>query len=644
MIPEDYRLVSLFVIMGALFALLIWGRYRYDIVALGALVVAVVAGIVPGAQAFEGFGHPATMIIALVLVVSRGLANSGAVDLIARFFIQAGRSLESHIGIMAGIGAALSAVMNNVGALALLMPVDLQAAEKAKRSPALTLMPLSFATILGGLVTLIGTPPNIIVSSIREQQLGEPFRMFDYAPVGIACAVAGILFVATIGWRLLPKSTREREAGKELFELGTYLVELTVGAKSKAVDQTLRDLDDACDEHDVAIVSLLRDGQRLPSYARWLKVEAGDILLIETVAKNLDGFVNALELSYGEDDGNAAENAAPHAANLRHDIFYGDTRTAWQPNRSSRDNAGMESSPEAGAQDDEKAKAKAGDLALVEVVVRPGANIEGRTAAGTRLHDQFGTWLIGLSREGRRVSNRVRHMNLRAGDVLLLMGPADRLKEAADWMGALPLAERGLQVTDSKQAVLAGVLFASAILLASFGLMYLPVALAAVTVLYVLFNIVPVRQLYDAIEWPVVVLIGSLIPIGAALQTSGGTEFLASGLLTLAQGAEPWVILTILMIVTMTLSDVLNNTATALIAAPVAIGVAQKLNVSPDPFLMAVAIAASCAFLTPIGHKNNTLIMGPGGYRFGDYWRMGLPLEILVVAVSVPLILVVWPF
>ncbi len=629
MIPEDYRLLALFAILFVLFGLLIWGRYRYDIVALGALVVAVVVGIVPGSNAFEGFGHPATIIIALVLVVSRGLVNSGAVDLIARYFIQAGRSVSSHIGMMAGIGAALSAVMNNVGALALLMPVDLQAAEKAKRSPALTLMPLSFATILGGLVTLIGTPPNIIISSIREKELGAPFAMFDYAPVGIGCAVVGVAFVALIGWRLLPKSALERDAGKELFELGTYLVELGVSSESKAVGQTLRDLEEACDEHDVAIVSLLRDGQRMPSYARWLEIKANDILLIETVAQNLDGFVNALELTYGE-KAEDAEALTPEAIRTRHGVRPPEMD---QPEKNEKD-----------GEDKKNGKKRASDLSLAEVVVRPGAIIEGRTAAGVSLHDYYGTWLVGLSREGRRVTNRVRHMNLRAGDVLLLMGPEDRIKEASDWMGTLPLAGRGLQVTDSTQALLAGGLFIAAILLASVGLMYLPVALAGLTILYVLFNIVPLRQLYDAIEWPVVVLIGSLIPIGAALQTTGGTEFLAAGLLNIAFGAPPWLILTILMVVTMTLSDVLNNTATALIAAPVAIGVAEKLDVSPDPFLMAVAIAASCAFLTPIGHKNNTLIMGPGGYRFGDYWRMGLPLEILVIAVAVPLILVIWPF
>jgi di/tricarboxylate transporter len=635
--------ITLFAILTALFALLIWGRMRYDIVALGALVVAVIAGVVPGETAFEGFGHPATIIIALVLVVSKGLANSGAVDLVARWLVPAGRSLLAHIGVMASLGAAMSAVMNNVGALALLMPVDIQAAEREKRSPAITLMPLSFATILGGLITLIGTPPNIIVSGIREQQLGAPFQMFDYAPVGIACAVAGVIFVALVGWRLLPRETRERQAGRELFELGTYLVELRIGEGSKSVGMTLGEIEDRLDSQDAILISLIRNGQELPSYAGWMKTREEDVLLVETVAENLDGFVKELELSFGEEDTARvdAEEARQAAAE---GVAGGD-----DPDSLARDAA---AAPKSGLDDAESARKREAankklerpsELELIEVVVRPGAVVEGRSAAGMRLHDLYGVWLIGVSREGRNVTRRVRQMSLRAGDVLLLLGPEEMLQAASERMGTLPLAQRGLQVRDTHQAAIASVLFGGAILAASVGLLYLPVALAAVTVLYVLLKIVPLRQLYDAIEWPVVVLIGSLIPIGAALEKSGGTELLANGIVDLSQGAPAWLVLTILMVVTMTLSDVLNNTATALIAAPVAIGVANNLGVNPDPFLMAVAIAASCAFLTPIGHKNNTLIMGPGGYSFGDYWRMGLPLEILIVAVAVPMILIVWP-
>jgi di/tricarboxylate transporter len=612
----------LFGILFCLFALLLWGRVRYDIVALGALVVAVVAGIIPGKDAFAGFGHPATIIIALVLVVSKGLANSGAVDLIARWLVPAGRSVLTHIGIMAGLGAAMSAVMNNVGALALLMPVDIQAAEREKRSPAVTLMPLSFATILGGLITLIGTPPNIIISSIREEKLGAPFQMFDFAPVGIACAVTGVAFVALIGWRLLPKSTLERQAGKELFDLGSYLVELRFGPESKSIDKTIGQLEDLLDDHDTILVELIRDGTGVPSYARWMKAREGDVLLVETVAGNLDKVVKELDLSFGAEDVSAdaqtERTQALAAAIGKEDAAVEETASPKKLERPS-------------------------DLSLIEVVVRPGAAVEGRTALTMRLHELYGVWLIGISREGRKVKRRVRSMTLRAGDVLLLLGTDDRLQTASDHLGTLPLAERGLQVRDGKQALIAAALFAVAISLASVGLMYLPVALAAVTIFYVLLKIVPIRELYDAIEWPVVVLIGSLIPIGGALEKSGGTELLANWIVSISQGAPAWMILTLLMIVTMTLSDVLNNTATALIAAPVGIGVATSLGVNPDPFLMAVAIAASCAFLTPIGHKNNTLVMGPGGYRFGDYWRMGLPLEILIVAVAVPMILLVWP-
>ncbi len=609
----------LFGILFCLFALLLWGRIRYDIVALGALVVAVVVGIIPGKTAFEGFGHPATIIIALVLVVSKGLANSGAVDLIARWLVPAGRSLLAHIGVMAGLGAAMSALMNNVGALALLMPVDVQAAERAKRSPAITLMPLSFATILGGLITLIGTPPNIIISSIREEKLGAPFKMFDFAPVGIACAVAGVAFVALIGWRLLPKSTRERQAGKELFDLGSYLVELRFGPESKSIGKTIGELEDMLDGHDTILVELIRDGMEVPGYARWMKAREGDVLLVETVAENLDNVALELDLSFGaEDVTDAAQTEKAQA--LAAAVTTDDAEVA-----------------------DKKKLKRPENLSLIEVVVRPGAAVEGRTALTMRLFETYGVWLIGISREGRKVTRRVRSMTLRAGDVLLLLGTDDMLQAASEHLGTLPLAQRGLQVRDGKQAAVAASIFAAAIGLASVGLMYLPVALAAVTILYVLLKIVPLRQLYDAIEWPVVVLIGSLIPIGAALEKSGGTELLANWIVSVSQGAPAWMVLTLLMIVTMTLSDVLNNTATALIAAPVGIGVANSLGVNPDPFLMAVAIAASCAFLTPIGHKNNTLIMGPGGYSFGDYWRMGLPLEILVVAVAVPMILIVWP-
>lgn len=587
--------MMIFGLLGVVFVLLIWGRFRYDLVAFAALIAAVILGVVPKDTAFSGFGHPAVIIIALVLIVSKGLSNSGAIELIARTMIDSSRKLSTHIGIMAGLAAALSAVMNNVGALALLMPVDLQAAEKAKRSPALTLMPLSFASILGGLVTLIGTPPNIIIASYREKALGAPYEMFDFAPVGIICAIVGVLYVALIGWRLIPSARIEHNQAQELFELDDYVAEVRVGEESILIGKRLRDIKEVENSTDVQIVGVVRRGNKLPGVVAWQVIEKGDILVVEANPQALEELSGSIGVEF--------------VGSEKHEGLL-----------------------------------VSADTGFMEVVVPEGARIEGQSALNLRLLYRHNITLMGISRQGEKIHERVRRTKIEAGDILLLYGPSERLPEIAGWLGCLPLAERGLQVIKRDKAVLAVALFAGAILLASFGILYLPFALGLTVISYVLFNIVSVKRIYDSVEWPVIVLLGSLIPVGAALEASGGTGLIVNWILDVTQGAAPWVVLTLLMVVTMTLSDVLNNTATAVIAAPIAVELATRLQVSPDPFLMAVAIAASCAFLTPIGHKNNTLIMGPGGYKFGDYWRMGLPLEILIIAVAVPAILVFWPF
>ncbi len=585
--------IILFSLLGAVFALLVWGRIRYDLIAFGALAAAVVVGVVPEENAFDGFGHPATVIIALVLIVSRGLSNSGAIEYVARHVVAHGRSLFAHIGFMSGAAAALSAVMNNVAALALLMPIDMQAAARAKRNPSLSLMPLSFASILGGLITLIGTPPNIIVASFREQKLGEPFGMFDFTPVGLVAAMVGVAYIASFGWRLIPSAAGARSATQELFEVEQYIVELRVGEKSVAIGQKIKALDEQAEAADVAIIGLVRRGKRFPGHARRETIRKGDLLVIEANAVGIDGFVGEFGLQY----------AKPR----KQDTRIGE------------------------------------DLSLSEIVVPQGARIEGRTALDVRLLYRHGVTLLGVSRQGKSFRERVRQLTIQAGDVLLLLGPTERLPLVSAWLGGLPLQQRDLRVVQRDKAWIAVGGFGVAIAAAAFGLVSLAVALALVCVVMVACNIVPIRDLYNSVEWPVIVLLGSMIPLGSALQDSGGTALIAEMLVNFAQGYGPVVMLVLLMAVTMTLSDVLNNTATTVIAAPIAVDIANRLGANPDSFLMAVAVAASCAFLTPIGHKNNTLIMGPGGYRFGDYWRMGLPLEIIVLVVSVPMILLVWP-
>lgn len=586
--------IILFTLFGAVFGMLLWGRFRYDLVAFTALLIGVVLGVVPTKDAFSGFGHPATIIVALVLVVSAGLVRSGAVYLITRTLVDSTRSLGAHIAIMGGIGGVLSAFMNNVAALALLMPVDVQTARKAGRAASLSLMPLSFATILGGMVTLIGTPPNIIIAAIRQESLGAPFKMFDFAPVGAVTAIAGLLFVALIGWRLIPQKDGP-DAAQALENVTDYIAELTVPDDSKHIGKRVNDLYDIAEKNDVAILGLIRDGKRRYGTARNIKIAAGDALVLEAAPEALDEFRAALALNF---------------ADGKHEDLL---------------------------------KADGAGLSVIEVVVTDQSRINGKTAQTVGLSWRQRTVLMGISRQGKAIRTNLRKTQIRAGDILLLLTPEDNTAEVTDWLGGLPLADRGLAVTVDTKVWLAIGLFGGAVALASFGLIYLPIALGLVVVAYVLAKIVPLSELYHHIEWPVVVLLGSMIPLGAALETSGGTELIAGWLVGLTAGMAPWMILTVLMVVTMTLSDVLNNTATTIVAAPVGIQMAQTLNVSPDPFLMAVAVAASCAFLTPIGHKNNTLILGPGGYRFGDYWRMGLPLEVLVVAVSIPAILVFWP-
>ncbi len=582
----------LFGLIALLFIFLIWGRIRYDLTAFAALVIAALAGVVPKDQIFSGFGHPAVVIIALVLIVSRGLSRSGAIEMLARNLINTSRSLSKHIALMGFVSGMLSSIMNNVAALALLMPIDMQAAQRSKRSPALTLMPLSFASILGGMVTLIGTPPNIVIATFRETALGEPYSMFSFAPVGIAVATTGVLFIVLIGWRLIPVDGGKNSLA-ELGDLQDYISNAKVPEESKIIGKTLKDLEPTAEESDVNILGLVRRGKRLPGTARREAIRKGDLVVLEGRPDGIDQFIGA--------------------SGLQH----------------------------VGAEKYEGMLTNA--VSLVEVVVPKGAMIDGRTAMGVRLLSRHNVTLLGISRKGRRIREQVRKAQIKAGDILLLLGPEEALSDVVEWLGCLSLAKRGLEVPQRSKAWVAVGVFAAAILTASVGWVYLPVALAAVVVVYVIMDIVPLSQVFESVEWPVIVLLGSMIPIGAALEASGGTTLVANAIVDWTSGWPTVAVLTVLMLITMTLSDVLNNVATALIAAPIGIDIATRLNANPDSFLMAVAVAASCAFLTPIGHKNNTIIMGPGGYKFGDYWRMGLPLEILVVVVSIPMILLVWP-
>jgi len=585
--------IILFALIGFVLVGLLWGRWRYDLVAFAALVAGVILGVIPAEKAFAGFGHEATIIVALVLVISAGLMRSGAVDLITRAAIDRTRSLAAHITLMGILGGALSAFMNNVAALALLMPVDMQAARQSGRPPARSLMPLSYATILGGMVTLIGTPPNIIIASYRNEALGAPFAMFDFAPVGLAVALAGLAFIALVGWRMIPVHSQKTGPIEDMIKIEDYVAELVVPKDAKIIGQKVRDLDEVVDDNDCIILGLVRKGERLPGRARRVEIAASDILIIQGEAGALNSLSGAISIKFQGKSGQIASLSS--------------------------------------------------EQTLAEAVVTRDSALVGRSANDIQLLRAHGVSLIGLSRMGKTVRERVRRTKLRAGDVLLLLGDAASMNAVFSRLDALPLADRNLSVTRHDKAWGAIAMFAFAIGLGAFGFIPLPIALALVAIGLVLFDILPLRELYDSVEWPVIVLLGSMIPLGAALDATGSTQLIAGWLAAATSGLPGWVALAVILVTTMTLSDVLNNTATTIIAAPISIQLANTLGVNPDPFLMAVAIGASCAFLTPIGHKNNMLILGPGGYKFGDYWPMGLPLEIIVTIVAVPMILLIWP-
>ncbi len=587
-----YEQIFIFSLLGGVLAMLVWGKIRYDLVAFGALIVAVVGGAVTAEEAFAGFGHEATIIVAIVLVISRAMINAGAVEMIAQYVVSASRPLPFHITIMSVTGAALSAVINNVAAIVILMSLDIEAARKAGRSPSLSLMPLSYATIFGGMITLIGTPSNIIIAQFRERALGEPYRMFDFAPVGIVCAVVGIAFVATIGWRLIPQRS-ERSQTAMMTESDLFIAEARVPDKSSAIGKTPADFFDLGDEHDVTVLGIVRRGKRLPGFAAATELRKSDLLVLEGDPKSIEAFTGAAKLKLSKQD--------------------------------------------------KKEGLTDKTMSLMEVIVPEGSRAIGRNAFEMRLRYRRGVSLLGLSRNGKRFREQVEKLPIRAGDVLLLFGPVDLLGDAAEWLGTLPLADRSHMVIQRRKALLAVGIFIAAVATTVFGLLPLSIALAAVVAVYAMFNIVTPSDVYGAIEWPIIVLFGSLIPLGIAFEDAGGTALITGAIIGQTGDLPAWAILAIVMAVTMVLSDFLNSIATALIAAPIGVGVAQSLGVSPDPFLMGVAVAGTCGLLTPIGHKNNAIIMGPGGYRFGDYWRLGVPLEILVIVVGVPAILFFWP-
>ncbi|AEY01160.1 citrate transporter [Oceanimonas sp. GK1] len=626
----DQAQITILVILAATVVMFMWGRWRHDMVAAGALLACILTGLVAPEVAFDGLSHPAVITVACVLVLSKGLQSSGAVDVLARLFLPAQSGPLLSMMALTVLGAVLSAFMNNVGALALLMPLALQMARRQQLPPGKILMPLAFGTILGGMTTLIGTPPNLIVSGFRQVGGGEGFGMFDYTPVGLAVAALGVLFITLIGWRLVPG---RKQSGMEGFESGSYITEARVPEGCKAEGLTLRELEQALSEADAQVLGLVRNSVRVMPPSPRRRTRAGDILLLEAEAEALSPALSALGLKLEGARATHDERQKEKEKGKDKDK-EGTARDAAEPASEEQEKKDKKDKPETDGSD---------EIVLMELVILPSSELLGRSARGIQLRTRYGINLLAVSRQGQRSFKRLRALAFRAGDLLLMQGSPELITEFASNTGCVPLAERELRIPDKQKAITATIIMAASVAIAALGLLPAAVAFAAGVLASMAFRTVPPRSVYNAVDWPVVVLLGALIPVADVMESSGTAGLVAGWLLDgVAQGSA-LVALALILVVTMTLSDLMNNAATAAVMCPIALGTASQLAVNPDAFLMAVAIGGSCAFLTPIGHQNNTLILGPGGFRFGDYWRLGLPLELLVVAVSLPMLLWIWP-
>ncbi|MGR4067637.1 SLC13 family permease [Halomonas sp. LR3S48] len=629
----DHTLV--FIVLGLTLAAFVWGRFRYDLVALTALLGSVLLGLVPGDEAFLGFGHPAVITVAAVLVLSRGFERSGVVDVIAEQVLKVGDRLFLQLVALSVTVVVLSGFMNNVGALALLLPVAMRLAREHDTSPSLLLMPLAFGSLLGGLTTLIGTPPNIIIASYRRSVSGEAFGLFSFSPVGVAVAVAGLAFILLIGWRLVPQ--RAGKASTEaMFDTANYLVELKVGEDSKANGLTLRELQRELEE-TIPVLAVVRDDKRRAGHAFFGVLREGDILMLEAGPEEMKLLEDKAGLSLGVEPEDPAEEAADDVSGERVDPVQ------HQPSNDSNDQRTERKDKKDKEKKEKKKRVDTEGLELVEAVVRTDSMMVNRTVSQLRLHNQFGLHLVAVARDGGRLKQRLRDIRFRAGDVLLLQGGESELSESLATLGCLPLASRNLALGQPRMLLVSLGIFAAAILAILLGALPAAIALSSAAVVSLLVGVLPLRDGYEAIDGPVIVLLAAMIPVGQALETSGGAALIAEAMLVWGGQWPAVVTLIVLFVITMMLSDVINNAAAAVLMAPIAVSLANGFDASIDPFLMVVAVSASCAFLTPIGHQSNTLVMGPGGYRFGDYWKMGLPLELVVLAVAIPMILIVWP-
>jgi di/tricarboxylate transporter len=584
--------LAIFAILILTLAAFVVGRWRYDVISMGALLAGVLVGVVPGDRAFVGFGHPAVVTVAAVLILSRAIQNSGVMDSLTSRLATMPANVPLQVGIITALVTVASAFMNNVGALALMLPVVLHITTSTGTAPSMLFMPLAFGSMLGGMCTLIGTPPNIIISAFYERNSGEPLAMFDFAPVGIVIAVVGVVFLALIGWRFIPVRRQSMDAVVDS-KVSDYTAELRIPRGAEFAGKTIRELEELTNS-DCAVLALVRRKKKNTAPDSSTKLAVGDRLLVQVDPVTLKQLIDLSGLKL---------LASP--ASVATDLTTENVR-------------------------------------LAEVLVRPGSVMEGRTAGNLRLHGRFGVNLVAISRTGRPVRDHIGRVKFRRGDVLLLQGRERSLRDAVSELDGISLGRLDIKYQHGKQYVVPAI-FGVAVLVTALGIFPVQIALIGAVFAVVALRRISLAEVYKSIDWPIAVLLAAMIPLGEALETTGAAHSVASLVALLPSSTPAFIFIGLLMVLSIALSNLVNNAATALLMAPIALDLATALGFSAMPFFMAVAVGSSAAFMTPIGHQSNLLVMGPGGYKFGDYWKLGLPLSVLVVVVATPAIIFFWP-
>ncbi|WP_375612086.1 MULTISPECIES: SLC13 family permease [unclassified Bartonella] len=581
--------IMAFSIIGLMMVVFIWDRFRYDLVAICTLLIACALGLVSPKEAFSGFSNDIVIIVGSVFVVSTAVSRSGIMEFIIQRIWPDVKSVRLQLAFLVLSVVVLSMFVKNIGALAIMLPIAFQFARRSQVSPSVFLMPMAFGSLLGGLMTQIGTSPNVVISAMQERLVGTPFTMFDFTPVGAVVATAGVVYLVCFYW-LLPVRVRSGVSFDDAIDIRNYVAEVHIPINSPIVGKNIVDLVKPS-SGDVMVIQIIRNKVSISPLPDFVLSE-NDIILLEGSHTGLDSVMNSARLEF----------------------FKGGTIVAGDK-----------------------------DSDIIEAVITHNSPLIGISAKEFSLFDRYNVNLLALSRQHERVRGRLDDIIFHLGDVIVLQGQDAVIPNLLRELKCLPLAKRNIVFGNLRHGFISLAVLFIAIIFTAFHIVPVAFSFFSAAAAMVIFRVLPARDLYQALDGPILVLLAALIPVSEALEKTGCTDLIGQWLSQLAIFFPPSGALALMLVTAMLVTPFLNNAATVMMVAPIASSFAHSLHYKPEAFLMAVAIGAGCEFLTPIGHQSNMLVMAPGGYRFSDYPRLGAPLAVLIVIIAVPMLMWVWP-